>query len=134
VSFFKKKYDNKTVVWSICVSNIICHKITWIPYIYILYLYITPGCIQYRECTQAEPTRQVRANRPTQAVFVPPARLRRSRTLPTEPFHFPAHAPLSPRTAQPLHISCNHTRPAVAITPDQELQLHQTNSCNHCFV
>jgi hypothetical protein len=39
-------------------------------YIYIPYLYITPGCIQYRECTQAEPTRQehlVRANRPTQA-------------------------------------------------------------------
>jgi hypothetical protein len=26
-------------------------------YIYILFLYITPGCIQYRECTQAEPTR-----------------------------------------------------------------------------
>jgi hypothetical protein len=26
-------------------------------YIYTLYLYITPGCIQYRECTQAEHTR-----------------------------------------------------------------------------
>jgi hypothetical protein len=36
-------------------------------YIYILYLYITPGCIQYIECTQAEPTRQehlVRAKPP----------------------------------------------------------------------
>jgi hypothetical protein len=36
-------------------------------YIYILYLYITPVCIQYIECTQAEPTRQehlVRAKPP----------------------------------------------------------------------
>jgi hypothetical protein len=36
-------------------------------YIYILYLYITPGCIQYIECTQAEPTlqeHQVRAKPP----------------------------------------------------------------------
>jgi hypothetical protein len=52
-----------------------------------LYLYITPECIQYRECTQAEPTRQehlVRANRPTQAE-------------PTQT------------------SSCNYTRPAVAI-------------------
>jgi hypothetical protein len=58
-------------------------------YIYILYLYITPGCIQYRECTQAEPTRQehlVRANRPTQAE--PMLRLRPSRTLPTECYNF----------------------------------------------
>jgi hypothetical protein len=91
-------------------------------YIYILYLYITPGCIQYRECTQAEPTRQehlVRANRPTQAE--PMLCLRPSRTLPTECYNF-------------------RTRPAVAssyidvaITPDQQLQLHQTNSCNHIF-
>jgi hypothetical protein len=53
-------------------------------YIYTLYLYITPGCIQYRECTQAEPMRQehlVRANHPTQAE--PTLRLRPSRTLPT---------------------------------------------------
>jgi hypothetical protein len=38
-------------------------------YIYIVFIYYT--CyIQYRECTQAEPTRQehlVQANRPTQA-------------------------------------------------------------------
>jgi hypothetical protein len=91
-------------------------------YIYILYLYITPGCTQYRECTQAEPTRQehlVRANRPTQAE--PTLRLRPSRTLPTECYNF-------------------RTRPAVAssyievaITPDQQLQLHQTSSCNHIF-
>jgi hypothetical protein len=36
-----------------------------LPTTYILYIYITPGCIQYRECTQVEPTRQehlVRAN------------------------------------------------------------------------
>ena len=91
-------------------------------YIYILYLYITPGCIQYRECTQAEPTRQehlVRANRPTQAE--PTLRLRPFRTLPIECYNF-------------------RTRPAVAssyievaITPDQQLQLHQTSSCNHIF-
>jgi hypothetical protein len=89
--------------------------------IYILYLYITPGCIQYRECTQAEPTQEhlVRANRPTQAE--PTLRLRPSRTLPTECYNF-------------------RTRPAVAssyievaITPDQQLQSHQTSSCNHIF-
>jgi hypothetical protein len=89
---------------------------------YILYLYITPGCIQYRECTQAKPTRQkhlVRANHPTQAE--PTLRLRLSRTLPIECYNF-------------------RTRPAVAssyievaITPDQQLQLHQTSSCNHIF-
>jgi hypothetical protein len=93
-----------------------------ICYIYILYLYIAPGCIQYRECTQAEPTRQehlVRANRPTQAE--PTLRIRPSHTLPTECYNF-------------------RTRPAVAssyievaITPDQQLQLHQTSSCNHIF-
>jgi hypothetical protein len=88
-------------------------------YIYILYLYITPGCIQYRECIQAEPTQEhlVRANRPTQAE--PTLRLRPSRTLPTECYNF-------------------RTRPAVAssyievaITPDQQLQSHQTSSCNY---
>jgi hypothetical protein len=65
------------------------YNLKWIEYIltyiyiYILYLYIIPGCIQYRECTQAEPTRQehlVRANRPTQAE--PTLCLRPSRTLP----------------------------------------------------
>jgi hypothetical protein len=89
-------------------------------YIYILYLYITPGCIQYRECTQAEPTRQehlVRANRPTQAEST--LRFRPSRTLPTECYNF-------------------RTRPAVAssyievaITTYQQLQLQHTSSCNH---
>jgi hypothetical protein len=91
-------------------------------YIYILYLYITPGCIQYRECTQAEPTRQehlVRANRPTQAE--PTLRLRPSRTLPTECYNF--------RTRPPVASSYIE----VAITPDQPLQLHQTSSCNHSF-
>jgi hypothetical protein len=93
-----------------------------VHYIYILYLYITPGCIQYRECTQAEPTRQehlIRANRPTQVE--PTLRLRLSRMLPTECYNF-------------------RTRPAiassyieVAITLDQQLQLHQTSSCNHIF-
>jgi hypothetical protein len=72
---------------------------------------------------RSEPTVPPRSS---SSVFVPPARLRRSRPLPTELFHFPAHAPLSLRTTQPLHISCNHTRLAVAITPDQSLQLHQT--------
>jgi hypothetical protein len=69
------------------------------------------GCVQKR--VQAEPTRQehlVRANRPTQAE--PTLRLRPSRTLPTEPFHFPA--PLSPRTAQPLLFPGDVAR-AVAI-------------------
>jgi hypothetical protein len=85
-----------------------------------MYLYITPGCIQYRECTQAKPTRQehlVRANRPTQAEST--LRLRPSRTLQTECYNF-------------------RTRPAVAssyievaMTPDQQLQLHQTSSCNY---
>jgi hypothetical protein len=93
------------------------------PYIYILYLYITPGCIQYRECTQAEPTRQehlVRANHPTQAELT--LRFRPSRTLPTEWYNF-------------------RNRPAVAssyievaITPNQQLQLHQTSSCNHIYL
>ena len=29
----------------------------YLLYIYILFLYTTPGCIQYRECTKAQPTR-----------------------------------------------------------------------------
>jgi hypothetical protein len=47
---------------------------------YILFLYITPGCIQYRECTQAQPTRSC-AHGPTQPI--PEAE-------PTLPFHLPA--------------------------------------------
>jgi hypothetical protein len=35
--------------------------------IYILLLYITPGCIQYRECTEAQPTRPC-AHGPTQPI------------------------------------------------------------------
>jgi hypothetical protein len=95
--------------------------ITWqvgvVIYIYIVFIYYT-----WVECTQAEPTRQehlVRANRPTQAE--PTLRLRPSRTLSIECYNF-------------------RTRPAVAssyievaITPDQQLQLHQTSSCNHIF-
>jgi hypothetical protein len=94
-----------------------------IPALYIyIYIYITPGCIQYRECTQAEPTRQehlVRANRPIQAE--PTLRLRSSRTLPTECYNF-------------------RTRPAVAssyieiaITSDQQLQSYFFNKISQSY-
>jgi hypothetical protein len=110
-----------------CPSSNTHHGLTpiYIYCFYILYL----GAFNIENAprpnlrARSEPTVPPRSS---SSVFVPPARLRRSRPLPTEPFHFPAHAPLSPRTTQPLHISCNHIRPAVAITPD--------SSCNHCFV
>jgi hypothetical protein len=91
-------------------------------YIYTLYLYITPGCIQYRECTQAEPTRQehlVRANRPTQAE--PTLRLRPSRTLPTECYNF--------RTR--LAVASSYIE--VAITPDQQLQSYFFNKISQSY-
>jgi hypothetical protein len=66
------------VLVDLSVPTALLHICRTYVYIYILYLYITLGCIQYRECTQVEPTRQVRANRPTQAVFVPPVRSRQN--------------------------------------------------------
>jgi hypothetical protein len=80
-----------------CISFVsclfICHSCYFsiLFHIYIMYLYITPGCIQYRECTQAEPTRP-RAYGPSQPPHPaePTLRLRPSRTLPTAPFHFPS--------------------------------------------
>jgi hypothetical protein len=85
-----------------------CGVISTIAYIYILFLYITPGCIQYRECTQAQPTRPG-AHGPSQPIHTAEPTQRNRRLPPpllrlfTSPprlrlFHFPG----PPRTAQSL--------------------------------
>jgi hypothetical protein len=80
----------------------------YLLYIYILFLYTTPGCIQYRECTKAQPTRPG-AHGPSQPIHksnrrsvtddCPPPLLRLFTSPPRlRLFHFPG----PPRTAQSL--------------------------------
>jgi hypothetical protein len=79
-------------------------------YIYILFLYITLACIQYRECTQAQPTRPG-AHGPSQ-----PIHTAEPTTAPLHycPFHFPA--PIAPfplsRTSANGSISSLPWRPS----------------------
>ena len=85
-------------VLGLCIHKLKCTQVHFSAAVYCFYI-LHLGAFNIENAprpnlrARSEPTVPPRSS---SSVFVPPARLCRSRPLPTEPFHFPAPAPLSP--------------------------------------